>query len=81
MRPERLAIVEKRLLRYQAEGKIDQAIPIPAATEMLLGFIFQLSFVHRQVMQISDDEYTAKATGFCMIFARGVSPRSVSHPT
>jgi AcrR family transcriptional regulator len=74
MRPERLAIVESRLRRYQADEKIDRAIDIAAATEMLLGGIFQLSFVHRQVMHISEDEYMAKASGFCTIFARGVAP-------
>jgi TetR/AcrR family transcriptional regulator, regulator of cefoperazone and chloramphenicol sensitivity len=74
MRPERLAVVEQRLARYRDEGMVDASIDIAAASEMLLGGIFQLAFVHRQVMRIGDAEYGAKSLGFCQIFARGIAP-------
>jgi AcrR family transcriptional regulator len=75
MRPERLAVVEQRLIRYRDEGMVDASIDIGAASEMLLGGIFQLAFVHRQVMRISNAEYGAKSLGFCQIFARGIAPQ------
>jgi TetR/AcrR family transcriptional regulator, regulator of cefoperazone and chloramphenicol sensitivity len=74
MRPERLAVVEQRLTRYRDEGMVDASIDLGAASEMLLGGIFQLAFVHRQVMRIGKVEYATKSLGFCKIFARGIAP-------
>jgi TetR/AcrR family transcriptional regulator, regulator of cefoperazone and chloramphenicol sensitivity len=75
MRPERLAVVEQRLIRYRDEGMVDASIDMAAASEMLLGGIFQLAFVHRQVMRIGKVEYATKSVGFCQIFARGIAPQ------
>jgi TetR/AcrR family transcriptional regulator, regulator of cefoperazone and chloramphenicol sensitivity len=73
LRPERLAVVERRLRRYQGEGMLDPEVDVAAAAEMLLGGIFQMAFLHRQVMRMGDEEYAAKLTGFCSIFARGIA--------
>jgi AcrR family transcriptional regulator len=72
MRPERLATVEKRFQHYQEQGLIAKNVKIAGATEMFLGLIFQLSFVHREVMCIRKDEYEEKVVSFCEIFAKGI---------
>jgi len=74
MRPERLAVVQQRLSHYRDGGMVDSSIDIAAASEMLLGGIFQLAFVHRQVMRIGNAEYGVKSRAFCQIFARGIAP-------
>ena len=65
--------LKQRLERYADAGMIDPSMDIDVVTELLLGLVFQLAFVHRELHQTQPADIQRMAEGFAKLFARGVA--------
>ncbi|MGF6756750.1 TetR/AcrR family transcriptional regulator [Paraburkholderia sp. GAS334] len=65
--------LKERFSRYVDAGMIDPALDLDVATELLLGFVFQLAFMHRELHQTKAADIERMAEGFAALFARGVA--------
>lgn len=65
--------LKERLARYVDAGMIDPALDLDMATELLLGFVFQLAFMHRELHRTQPADIERMADGFAALFARGVA--------
>ncbi|NYH16182.1 TetR/AcrR family transcriptional regulator [Paraburkholderia bryophila] len=66
--------LKQRLARYVDEGMIDPTLDLDVVTELLMSFVFQLGFVHRELHQSKAADIQRMAEGFATLFARGVAP-------
>jgi AcrR family transcriptional regulator len=72
-RPHIQKALKKRLLRYVEAGIADPGLDMDVMTELLLSLIFQLGFVHRELLQMGQAEIDKLINGFAVFFARGTA--------
>lgn len=73
-KPQIDAQLRARFERYAAAGMIDPALAIDAVVEMLMGFNFQVGFLHPQVKQTPPAEVARLSERLAELFARAVAP-------
>jgi AcrR family transcriptional regulator len=75
--------LEVRLARYVHARLLDPALDLGSVTEMLLSLSFELAFIHREVLQTSQDKRRRLLDHFAEMFGRAVaippSPRDPLH--
>ena len=52
---------------------VDAALDVGVLTEMLMGFVFQLGFLHRELHETDEAQIQHMIDGFATVFARGVA--------
>lgn len=67
----------QRFARYVDAGMIDPAMDLDVVTELLMGMVFQLGFVHRELRQTCAADIARMADGLAVLFARGVAVPAV----
>ena len=72
-RPHVQKAFKERLLRYVEAGIADPGVDMDAMTELLLSLIFQLGFVHRELLQMGQAEIDKLINGYAVFFARGTA--------
>lgn len=75
-RPQVQKALRERLLRYVNAGMVEADLDLDVVTEMMMGFIFQLGFVYRELHETDEAGIERMIAGFAEFFARGVG----SHP-
>jgi len=72
-RPHVQKALKERLLRYVEAGIADPGLDMDVMTELLLSLIFQLGFVHRELLQMGQAEIDKLINGYAVFFARGMA--------
>jgi AcrR family transcriptional regulator len=73
--------LKQRLARYVEAGMIDPAMDLDVVTELLMGLVFQLGFVHRELHQTKPADIARMREGMAMLFARAVAVPAVALST
>jgi len=72
-RPHVQKALKQRLLRYVEAGIAAPGLDLDVMTELLLSLIFQLGFVHRELLQMGQAEIDKLINGFAVFFARSMA--------